>query len=139
MTAANAAPPPPTKSGGLLLREGPRLYFLPASVAVRIDAMPAQVVRVPGGPGHLLGIATHEGEVLPVVTIGEDRSTMVVCRFAGELLGLVGAKVERTGFFEPSPADGGAVHYEGERAETIDLGEIYMALQGGAWSGRWGG
>ena len=112
---------------------------MPATVTISVDAMPTQVVRVPGAPGQLMGIATHEGEVLPVVTIGEDRNTMIVCRHGGELLGIVGAKVVGAGIFDRAEGAGDAVSFLGERAETIDLGEIHMALQGGAWAGRWGG
>ncbi len=130
---------PPAKRGGLLMRVDGQPCFLPASAAVSIDPVPS-IVRVPGAPPQMLGIATHEGEVLPVISIGEDRSVMVVCRFAGELLGLLGASVVGAGIFEAArQGSADCVLFLGETAKDIDLSQIYATLQGGAWAGRWGG
>jgi len=128
----------PAKRGGLLLRVDGRPHFLPAQAAVSLDPVPP-IVRVPGAPPQMLGIATHEGEVLPVITIGEDRSVMVVCRLAGELLGIVGASVVGAGIFDAAPGPSDSISFLGETARDVDLAAIYTALQGGAWAGRWGG
>jgi hypothetical protein len=125
------------KRGGLLLRVDKVLHFLPAGSAVRIARTP-ELARVPGAPAELLGIAAHEGDVVPVVAIGEDRSNMVVCSFSGELLGIVGATVVGAGLFE-SEANGEQVSFLGETAKLLDLAEIYARLKGGAWAERWGG
>jgi len=126
------------RRGGLLLRVGGELFFLPASLTVSIDPAPA-VERVPGAPAEMLGIAAHGGEILPVVALGEAREGMVVCRWATELLGLVGATIVGAGVFEA--VDDGVEHvsFLGERARTLDVAGIYARLQGGAWAGRWGG
>ncbi|WP_394833665.1 chemotaxis protein CheW [Pendulispora rubella] len=129
--------PSAAKRGGLLVRLDGQPFFLPAHVTVSIEPVPP-IVRVPGAPAQILGIATHEGEVLPVIAIGADRSVMVVCRYGGELLGIVGASVVGAGIFE-STTDADSVSFLGETAEDIDLSEVYNALQGGAWAGRWGG
>ncbi|MDB4996962.1 MAG: hypothetical protein JWM74_4394 [Myxococcaceae bacterium] len=126
----------PSKRGGLLLRVDKALHFLPAGSAIRIAQTP-ELARVPGAPAELLGIAAHEGDIVPVVAIGEDRSNMVVCSYSGELLGIVGATVVGSGLFEV--ADGDDVWFLGEPAKTLDLASIYARLKGGAWAERWGG
>jgi chemotaxis signal transduction protein len=83
---------------GLLLRVGGEVRLLPASVALRVVATPA-ITRVPGGPPQLLGIALHEGAVVSVIALGPAGSTMVICQYAGENLGLVGAEVLDAGTF----------------------------------------
>ncbi len=126
----------PSKRGGLLLRVDKALHFLPAASAVRIALTP-ELARVPGAPAELLGIAAHEGDIVPVVAIGQDRSNMVVCSYSGELLGIVGATVVGAGLFDA--ADGDDVSFLGEPAKTLDLASIYARLKGGAWAERWGG
>ncbi|MEO6420249.1 MAG: hypothetical protein ABIP39_12610, partial [Polyangiaceae bacterium] len=86
------------KRGGLLLRVDGVLIFIPASTALRIAAHP-DVVRVPGAPSELLGMAVNEGEILPVVAIGTERGPMVICMHASELVGLVGGTVIGAGIF----------------------------------------
>jgi len=136
--AGAAAGAPQEKRGGLLLRAAGDLFFLPAALAVSIDPPPS-VVRVPGAPPEMLGIAAHAGEVLPVVALGEDRSAMVVCRVATELLGIVGATIVGAGLFDGDPSAPERVRFLGESARPLDLPGIYAKLQGGAWAGRWGG
>jgi hypothetical protein len=127
------------KRGGLLLRVDGALVFIPASIALRISAHP-EIVRVPGAPSELLGMAVNEGEILPVVAIGSDRGPMVVCIHASELVGLVGGVVIGSGIFpmaEEAASD--EVSFGGETARTLDVARIFDRLRGGAWAGRWGG
>ncbi len=138
-------PAVPQRRGGLLLRVRGELVFLPAQVAVSIDPPPS-VVRVPGAPAEMLGIAVHAGEIVPVVALGEEKTAMVVCRYATEptatreLIGLVGASIVGAGSFEVEPGGtGDRVAFLGESARTLDLALVYARLQGGAWAGRWGG
>ena len=127
------------KRGGLLLRVDGALVFIPASVALRIS-VPPEVVRVPGAPAELLGMAVNEGEILPVVAIGSERGPMVVCMHASELVGLVGGAVIGSGLFpKAEEAKSDEVSFGGETARTLDLAEIFGRLHGGAWAGRWGG
>jgi chemotaxis signal transduction protein len=128
--------PAATKRGGLLLRVEKALHFLPASWAVRIAPAP-ELARVPGAPAELLGVAAYEGVIVPVVAIGDDRSTMVVCSFSGELLGIVGATVVGAGVFDAHQED--EVSFLGEPAKTLDLAAIYARLKGGGWAERWRG
>jgi hypothetical protein len=76
------------------------------------------VEAVPGASPELLGIALHEGVVLPVLTVGTARDVMVICLHAGELVGLVGAEVVEAGTFD---ADGGA--------EPLDLAAVYARVR----------
>jgi hypothetical protein len=127
------------KRGGLLLRVDGALVFIPASIALRISAHP-EIVRVPGAPSELLGMAVNEGEVLPVVAIGSDRGPMVVCMHAAELVGLVGGTVIGSGIFPTAEdATSDEVSFGGETARTLDIARIFGRLRGGAWAGRWGG
>jgi hypothetical protein len=124
------------KRGGVLVRLDGAVWFVPATVALAITAAP-QIARVPGAPEALLGAALHEGEVVPVVAIGSARSSMLVCSYLGEKIGLLGARVEATGLFDPDPTAADAVRHKGETARALDLGAIYARIQGEGWAGRW--
>jgi hypothetical protein len=119
-----------TQRAGILLRAGASLHFVPASVALRV-APPPRITAVPGAPSDLLGIALQGGVVLPVIAIGPDREEMLVCQQAGELVGLVGARVVRSGSFERAAEGSDAVVFEGERASVLDVAEIYTRVQTG--------
>lgn len=122
--------------GGIVLRvDDGALAFLPASVAVKVAPLP-RITRVAGAPFELLGIALHEGEIMPVISIGNARKEMVVCTQAGELLGLVGGTVLGTGMFE---AEGDGVTVKGAPAPLLDVAALYARVQEGAWAGKWGG
>ncbi len=125
------------KVGGLLVRVGGVLHFLPTSMVLAIAPAPS-VSRVPGAPTDLLGVAAHEGAIVPVISIGDERGVMVVCSYGGERLGLVGATVVGAGLFEREPESLG-VSFSGEAARPLDLSLLYTRVLGGAWAGRWGG
>jgi chemotaxis signal transduction protein len=125
------------RRGGLVLRAGGELRFLPASLAVRIVRAP-RVTSVPGAPPELVGIAVHEGVVVPVVAVGEARGDMVVCQHAGELVGIMGGEVVRTGTFDVAPDRPDVVMFEGERAPPLDIATVYARVQAGTRPGRWG-
>jgi hypothetical protein len=135
------------KRGGVVIRDGEALRFLPASVVARIVPCPP-VSRVPGAPKPLVGIAHTGGEVVPVVSIGsqaerpsgarQDRM-MVVCRYLGEPVGLVGCEVVASGVYDPHPESEGAVLVGGVAARTLDLGATFASLQGARWALRFGG
>ncbi len=119
-----------TARAGIVLRAGTALHFVPASVALRVAPAP-RVTAVPGAPSDLLGIALQGGVIVPVVAIGPDREEMLVCQHAGELVGLVGARVVRSGSFEIAPEGSDAVVFEGERALVLDVAAIYSRVQAG--------
>src|ERR1700722_3688261 len=87
------------KLGGILLRVAETLVYVAAADAVKLAPIP-QITRVPGAPEGLLGVALHEGEILPVVSIGSERESMLVCAHGGALLGIVGGSVVGTGMFD---------------------------------------
>jgi hypothetical protein len=127
----------PHKRGGIVLRVDGALCFVPASVAVRIAPAP-RVTPVPGGPPDLVGVAMHEGTIVPVVAIGAARSEMIVCQHAGEPVGLVGGKVLRTGVFDVVPDRPEMVTHEGVPVRPLDVATIYARVQLGGRPGRWG-
>jgi len=129
------------KRGGVVLRVDGALHFVPASTAVRV-APPPRVTPVPGAPPELLGIALHDGTIVPVLVVGPARAAMVVCQCAGELVGVVGGDVVATGSFDAVSGEPGTVEYEGRPAATLDIGSIYARVQSGgrpADFGRSGG
>lgn len=54
--------------GHLVFACGSSLYAVPADTASEVVNVP-KLTRVPGAPGHLLGVFAHRGEVLPVVDL----------------------------------------------------------------------
>jgi hypothetical protein len=110
------------------------LVYLPATIALRLAPLP-QIARVPGAPKELLGVALHGGEILPVLEVGNARESMVVCTYAGALLGIVGGHVVGTGMLDAD--DGEAVFYEGEAARPLDLASICAGMRTASWGGRW--
>lgn len=121
--------------GGVVLRVDGELRFLPATLAAHVAPAP-RITAVPGAPPDLLGIAMHEGTIVPVVAIGAARAEMVVCQHAGELLGLVGGVVVRTGRFEAVEGRADLVQVDGERARQLDVGALYARVQTGGRPSR---
>jgi hypothetical protein len=118
-------------SGGVVMRVGDELSFLPANVAMKIMAVP-DVARVPGGPRELLGVAIVDGETLPVIAASEARpSAMVVLQYMGERIGLVGVDVVATGRFEPL---GDGVKHEGVEARPFDLAALVGRVRETRWA-----
>ena len=123
--------------GGLLLRVDGDLRFAPAAVALRVVA-PPRITSIPGAPAALLGVALHDGVVVPVVAIGPARGDMVVCQHAGELVGLVGGEVVRTGLFDRAAGSPDRIEHEGRGVEPLDVGAIYAQVQSRVRPVRWG-
>jgi len=124
------------KRGGLLLRTDDGLRFLPASLVTSLARLPP-ILRVAGAPEGVLGIVHENGEIMPVVAIGPERSVLMVCSYLGEPIGLVGAQIVRAGLFEPDPITPEALMYEGELARPFDLSAIYTRLQTSTWASGW--
>jgi hypothetical protein len=119
------------KRGGLLLRVGEKLSFVPASMAVQVAPAP-RITPIPGAPPDLLGIALHAGSIVPVLAIGSDRTEMVVCQHSGELLGVVGGRVVKTGSFDVVLERPELVEYQGERAAPLEIASLYSQVQAAA-------
>jgi hypothetical protein len=96
--------------------------------ALRISPAP-RVTPVPGSSPSLLGVTIHEGAIVPVLSIGPARREMIVCQHAGEVLGLVGGEIVRTGTFDATP-DG--VEVDGARAPALDLAVLYARAHASA-------
>jgi chemotaxis signal transduction protein len=125
------------RRGGLVLSIGAELRFLPASVALRVAPQP-RITAVPGGPAELVGIAVHEGAVVPVISVGDARHEMIVCQHAGELIGIVGGQVVESGTFDVAAGHPDLVEVAGARIRPLDVAQLYARVQSGARSGRWG-
>src|ERR1700692_3060729 len=97
---------------------------------MRIAPAP-RMTSVPGAPPELVGIVVHEGAVVPVVAVGEARGDMVVCQHAGELLGIIGGEVVRTGSFDVAPDRPDLVLVDGEPARPLAIATVYGGLQAG--------
>jgi hypothetical protein len=85
-----------------------------------------------------LGVALHEGEILPVVSIGPEGDVMLVCTYAGALLGVVGGRVVETGMFELAE-DGQSVKCGEGIALALDLASVCAKLSPPSWGGSWTG
>jgi hypothetical protein len=119
-----------TKRGGVVVKQGGALRFLPASVVMRITACPP-ISRLPGTPKQLLGITHTGGEIVPVVGAdGESRRTpLLVCLYLGEPVGLLGCDIVSTGSFDVDPSTEGGVMFDGALARTLDLTAMFASLQ----------
>jgi chemotaxis signal transduction protein len=116
------------RRGGLLLRVDGALSFVPSSVALHVAPSP-RVTPMPGAPPELLGIAFHAGVIVPVLAIGAARGEMIVCQHGGELVGIVGAEIVKTGWFDVAAERPDAVEYAGETALPLDLPAICARVQ----------
>jgi hypothetical protein len=125
------------KLGAVLLRAGPNLVYVPAAVAVRLASIPP-VTRIPGAPDGLLGVALHEGEIIPIISIGGARDSMLVCAVPGGLLGVVGAIPVATGIFDVAP-DGVSLRWAEETAAVLDPAAAFARMAPPSWGGVWGG
>lgn len=125
-------------SGGLLVRVGSEGHFIPASIAARV-APPPLVTPVPGSPPELVGIALHEGMIVPVLALGPARGDMVVCTFAGDVVGLVGGDAFETGTFDVASASTDFVEHAGRRWTVLDVPAMCAAVQSAARRGPWAG
>jgi chemotaxis signal transduction protein len=128
------------RRGGIVLRAGGTLWFVPASVAIKVEPVP-DIARVPGAPPDLLGIALVDGDIVPVLALDDalrarpgSARALLVCHFLGETVGLLATSVVRTGVFS---GDGESILYEGERALPLDLTAMFARLHAGSWAGRW--
>jgi len=122
--------------GGIVFRVQGRPSFLAADVALRV-APRAQVVRVPGAPAGLLGLALSDGVILPVIELSPEPGAMIVCLFGGEAVGLVGATDIVSGMFPASGAEG--VLFQASEVPALDLADIYARVHAVTWGAGWGG
>lgn len=134
--------------GGVVFRVAEALFFLPATIVSKVLPMPG-VARVPGAPEELVGVALVEGEMVPVVAIGElerrrgsrrppgdrpraDNRPMLVCTHLGERVGLVGLEIVATGNFESPDAE--HVVHGGVVIPPFDVAAVVSRLREGRWA-----
>jgi hypothetical protein len=125
------------RRGGVVLRVEGTLYFIPAATAIHVGPVPL-VTAIPGAPPELVGVAMHEGTIVPVVSVGSGGAEMIVCQHAGELLGVIGAHVVQTGLFDVVPERPDQVRHEGQAVRALDLASIYARVQTSQRAARWG-
>lgn len=135
-------------TGGVLFRVAEQLHFLPATIASKVLPMPG-VARVPGAPAELVGVALVEGEMVPVVALGDldtrgsrrlspneraraDNRPMLLCSYLGERVGLVGLEIIATGRFESSDSE--TITHGGALAELFDVGAVFSRLREHRWA-----
>ncbi|HVJ89957.1 MAG TPA: chemotaxis protein CheW [Labilithrix sp.] len=130
--------------GGVAFRVADRLFFLPASIAVKVMPAP-DVARIPGGPRELCGIALVDGGIIPVVDatsppdgghvgrVVRPSEPMLVCVVLGERVGFVGIDVVATGRFAAGEHDGEVVVGD-ETASTFDLEAAIAMVSERRWA-----
>ena len=116
--------------GGVVFRVDRELFFLPATVALRVAPVP-QIGRVPGAPSDLVGLALFDGEMVPVVGVGDARSSMLVVQYLGERIGLVGIEVVATGRF--ATVHDHVVH-DDEHARLFDVSAVIARVRDTRWA-----
>ena len=130
------SPPPDVLRGGLVMTLEDKRFFLGADVAQKLAPRP-QITHLPGSPPGLLGLALHEGAIVPVLDVGPGRGAMIVCLYRGEHLGVLGADSIVTGVYDRD-ADGAGVVFEGEKVPPLDLEALYARVHSAAWGSTWG-
>lgn len=140
------------RQGGVVLRHrgdsGEVRAFVGVASIASLAPMP-KTTPVVGGAPPLVGVAAVAGALLPVLDLGGQvrRSSrppahergaaarpLVICLHEGERLGLAGVEVLAVGHFDE--AAGGAVLFEGEPVEPLDLGALVAHLRAKPWAGR---
>ena len=112
-----------TRQSYLVFACGSSWYAVPAECAAEVVSFP-ELTRVPGAPGHLLGVFAHRGEVIPVVDMGmlvsgesEPTRRAVLVRLARGTLALTASRVagvsQVDGRLEPLGAHGVHLHLRG--------------------------
>jgi purine-binding chemotaxis protein CheW len=112
-----------TRQSYLVFACGSSWYAVPAECAAEVVSFP-ELTRVPGAPGHLLGVFAHRGEVIPVVDMGvlvsgesEPTRRAVLVRLGRGTLALTASRVagvsQVDGRLEPLGANGVHLHLRG--------------------------
>ncbi len=139
---------------GVVFRIAADLWFLPASVAMKVMPMP-EVCRMPGGPPELRGVALVDGNMIPIVDVdplgappsslrdmkmprevkAPSSKAMLVAIMPGqhaESVGLVGLDVVATGQFESE--DGASARWGDVTARPFDVVEAIAKVREGRWA-----
>jgi hypothetical protein len=120
----------PGDVGAVVFRAAEQLYFLPATVALRVAPVP-QIGRVPGAPVDIVGLALVDGDMVAVVSVGDVRTSMLIVQYMGERIALVGVEVVASGRFE-SVHD--RVLHVGEHARLFDISAVIARVRDTRWA-----
>ena len=126
----------PSRVGGVVVRHGEALRFVPASAVLEITTCPP-ISRVPGAPASMLGIVHASGRIVPVVGIDDatdarSSTPLLVCRHDGEPVGLLGCDIVEVGMFDAEQAQGVVV--DGAMVSPLDLDATFARLDQGRWT-----
>jgi len=117
--------------GGVVFGAGGQLHFLPALVIQQIIQLPA-ITRIPAAPPELAGVAQTEGEIVPVIRIGDtEQGLLLVCSYMGEPIAVIGQEIVGVGHYEVDPDHPESIVVGEARAKALDLGKIYARIQAG--------
>ena len=134
MTVSSATHP-----GGVIFRAGGALFFVPATIALKVMPCP-EMARIPGAPPELGGVALVDGDMIPIIDVlgggtssGGKGAPMLVCSVLGEGVGLVGIDVVATGRFEVGERPG-EVKLGAEAARAFDVTGLLARVGEGRWA-----
>ena len=120
--------------GGLIVRRGGKLHFIPSSVARRVVTRPA-VSRVPGTE---LGLSLIQGRIMAVIALGPSPGNggadLVVCDVQTDSVALSGLEVISSGVYDRS-ADG--VLRDGQSVPELDVATEVLRFETELSSRRW--
>lgn len=138
---------------GVVFRIAAELWFLPASVALKVKSLP-EVARMPGAPPELRGVALVDGNMIPVVDVdpvGAPPSSLRDARTPrelkvpsskamlvalvpghGESVGLVGLEIVATGQFDSD--DGISARWGAVTAHPFDVARAIAGVREGRWA-----
>jgi hypothetical protein len=111
--------------GGIVVRRGDALGFVPAEVARRVVQRPV-VSRVPGTD---IGLALIAGRVIAVVAVAPERSTapeLVVCDIGTDLVALSGLEVVEAGTYD---REGDVVVLHGQPVPLFDVAAEVLRVE----------
>jgi hypothetical protein len=114
---------------GRIVRSHDRIWFVPEDV---VEQLAPRAVVSPI-PGSRLLMALVDGDVLPVLPLGQPHHPLLVCLTAGERIALGGLQVAASGSFERLD-DGTHVRFEERCVPYLDLTNPLDLLPSGARS-----
>jgi purine-binding chemotaxis protein CheW len=118
-----------TRQSYLVFACGSSWYAVPAECAAEVVSFP-ELTRVPGAPGHLLGVFAHRGEVIPVVDMG-----MLVCGESEPTRRAVLVRLTRGTLALTASRVAGVSQVDG-RLEPLGTGGVHLHLRGPARSAQ---
>jgi hypothetical protein len=124
--------------GGIVFRVAGELWFLPATIAIKVLPVP-EMATMPGAPPELRGVALVDGDMIPIVDVVEEPrasvcGAMLVCAVLGESVGLVGIEIVATGRFQAADHTEMAVKHDGEIARAFDVAAVIARVREGRWA-----